>query len=1192
MAICSKCKQNSHFTVKDAQQICGRCGATTTIAKLQTEDFKGIKIQKHYISEKREKKVAEDKSVIKHIEDNWGIYLEAFQRALRESVRTIKMKLNLGDDFEEKAKYYWLEYLKVFHENDIPLVSFFTTLRQGNYQMKDDKKTKQDSDKLQIQEAEHDSQQKGFKKKLYESKYQQKKSSLAKIQKEDIEEEYSQEDSFDQNDQNFIEKILKQKSTQEQQKKILEENDDINEIFRFFEDSQRANFELEQQQQILDIDQQGQGQTGKAEGSNIFNDPLLEMLGKQKPTGSQNDANYLATATFTNQKKLRSAQAEKQQKFKQELQGVMNNEMKQYQLQQQQQQQLEQKKKKRRRMKGRLNYIENMEECGKNYFMLVLERSEDYVQSLYNGFRSAYLHMLYLQEKEFNPLKRIRKLKGNSKGFQISKSFILKLIEKRKIPFAKKYDKIDIFHLIWAWDWAEFVSQQSTIQFNLKDDIQLLYDYLDRMFQIICKQLKEHQNIESELNKSKQQFQRTKKLNEIKQKLINKSKEIKENNKKGYLSGDEEDDQGGINEVLSKFKYENTPKLKQPKPNLAAELALEPLDLNQTTVPDDQQNLNPPRKGSNNPVNQNLKKSDEHVDQEKEIEELEFQFDRFQQRRVINLDEEQLQTLSIILEEILKERDILCNQLQKPVNPLFEDPSEPKKSKKLRKSDAIISLEYYLIPTIIYISLYSIGETYTPRDINIWIKNGLFAYNLGIAPFIKIQDSKVYWLYPQSIPSSTFIRQTAKKFVAMTNHSLNVSKKRILRQSLKLISDFGLPLEWACMIYQICVRLYKDKQDKELSASDEFDCDIVVSTSLIILLKMIYGLNDEMFGVLLNNEILEEAKEYLNERQYSFLKSIIKSFENTKFKRTNDFYSKVPPFKQVAFNIQQCIVEQKQEQVLDLTSYKQIINLSYNNLIILLQSFVDRHKLLKVHQKMKNNALTQNQQSQLSYQLMQGNKSAIKSQKMTQQAAQLQYDELEDEIQYIKQMRSHLPKLNKQNTLEDGKQKQSKENLEELPFFQSVFTQSENSQKQHSQLASQNKEDQLEPTFSVNKNFEFSQKSTKEYKFSSLLNSDLEYITNKAIKQGNTSAPPCYDYEIEKSYETNSMTLPNELKFVVDKLSIYTGEETSKMLHYLERIEGKIYKLVKKNTKNSVTPHGVFLQMISKNIDKNQKNSE
>ncbi|KAL4472318.1 hypothetical protein ABPG72_002801 [Tetrahymena utriculariae] len=1192
MAICSKCKQNTHFTVKDAQQICGRCGATTTIAKLQTEDFKGIKIQKHYISEKREKKIIEDKSVVKHIEDNWGIYLEAFQRALRESVRIIKMKLNLDDAFEEKAKYYWLEYLKVFHENGIPLVSFFTSQRQGNYQMKDDKKnnsSKQNSTKMQIQDAGHNNQQKGYKKKLYESKYKQKKSSLARIEKEEIEEEFSQEDSFDQNDQNFIEKILKQKSTFEQQQQVLEENDDINEIFRYFEDSQRANFELQQQQQILDMESQGQSQ----KGNNIFNDPLLEMLGKQKPKSGQNDSNYLATATYANQQaNLRSAQSESQQKIKQELQGVMNSEMRQYQLQQQQQQQLEQKKKKRRRMKGKLNYIENMEECGKNYFMLVLERSEDYVKSLYNGFRSAYLHMLYLQEKEFNPLKRIRKLKDNSKGFQISKSFILKLIEKRKIPFAKKYDKIDIFHLIWAWDWAEFISQQSIIQFNLKDDVQLLYDYLDRMFQIICKQLKEHQNIESELNKSKQQFQRTKKLNEIKQKLINKSKEIKEKNKKGYLSGDEEDDQGGINEVLSKFKYENNPKLRQPKPNVAAELDLEPLDVNQTNAAEDQQNVNPPRKASNNTANQNLKKSDEHVDQEKEIEELEFQFDRFQQRRVINLDEEQLMTLSIILEEILKERDLLCNELQKPFNPLFEDSSQPKKSKKEKKQDSIVSLEYYLIPTIIYISLYSIGETFTPRDINIWIKNGLFAYNLGIAPFIKIQDSKLYWLYPQSIPSSTFIRQTAKKFLAMTNHSINVSKKRILRQSFKLISDFGLPLEWACMIYQICVRLYKDKQDIELQTSDEFDCDIIVSISLIILLKMIYGLNDEMFGVLLNNEILEEAKEYLNEKQYSLLKSIIKSFESTKFKRTNDFYSNVPTFKQVAFHIQQCIVEQKQEQVLDLTSFNQIINLSYNNLIILLQSFVDRHKLLKVHQKMKNNALTQNQQSQLSYQLMQGNKSAIKSQKMTQQAAQLQYDELEDEIQYIKQMRSHLPKLIKSNNQENSKHQSSNENPNELFFFQSIFTQSENSKKIQQQQQSQIKEGQQVPTFSINKHSELSSKNSKEYKFSSLFNSDLEYIVNKAIKQGNTSAPPCYDYEIEKSYETNSITLPNELKFVVDKLSVYTGEETSKLLHYLERIERKIYNLVKKNTKNTVTPHGVFLSMISKNLDTHQKNSE
>lgn len=105
----------------------------------------------------------------------------------------------------------------------------------------------------------------------------------------------------------------------------------------------------------------------------------------------------------------------------------------------------------------------------------------------------------------------------------------------------------------------------------------------------------------------------------------------------------------------------------------------------------------------------------------------------------------------------------------------------------------------------------------------------------------------------------------------MTNHSINVSKKRILKQSLKLISDFGLPLEWACMIYNICVRLYRDKYDKELSSSDEFDSDIVVSSVFVILLKMIYGLNDEMFGVLLNKDILDEAKDYLNEKQFFLL---------------------------------------------------------------------------------------------------------------------------------------------------------------------------------------------------------------------------------------------------------------------------------------------------------------------------------
>lgn len=67
------------------------------------------------------------------------------------------------------------------------------------------------------------------------------------------------------------------------------------------------------------------------------------------------------------------------------------------------------------------------------------------------------------------------------------------------------------------------------------------------------------------------------------------------------------------------------------------------------------------------------------------------------------------------------------------------------------------------------------------------------------------------------------------------------------------------------MLYMICVRLYHDKNDKEIAESDEFECDIIVATSLIVLLKMIYGLNDEMFSVLLCNEVLEEAQDYLNE---------------------------------------------------------------------------------------------------------------------------------------------------------------------------------------------------------------------------------------------------------------------------------------------------------------------------------------
>lgn len=116
-----------------------------------------------------------------------------------------------------------------------------------------------------------------------------------------------------------------------------------------------------------------------------------------------------------------------------------------------------------------------------------------------------------------------------------------------------------------------------------------------------------------------------------------------------------------------------------------------------------------------------------------------------------------------------------------------------------------------MIPTIIYISLYSVGETFSPKDINTWMKNGFFAFNKGISPYVKIADCKEYWLHPKSIPSSKYIRSSAKKFISMTNHTINISKKKIFKYSLKLISDFRLPLEWACMVYLMCVKLIKDK---------------------------------------------------------------------------------------------------------------------------------------------------------------------------------------------------------------------------------------------------------------------------------------------------------------------------------------------------------------------------------------------
>lgn len=76
--------------------------------------------------------------------------------------------------------------------------------------------------------------------------------------------------------------------------------------------------------------------------------------------------------------------------------------------------------------------------------------------------------------------------------------------------------------------------------------------------------------------------------------------------------------------------------------------------------------------------------------------------------------------------------------------------------------------------------------------------------------------------------------------------------------------------------------------------------------------------------------------------------------------------------------------------------------------------------------------------------------------------------------------------------------------------------------------------------------------------------------------EGRSSTNPCNNYEIGKNYDTNSLNLPNELNFIIDKLSIYTGEDTSKLLRNLERLENKISNLVTKNTKANKTSHNVY----------------
>lgn len=46
----------------------------------------------------------------------------------------------------------------------------------------------------------------------------------------------------------------------------------------------------------------------------------------------------------------------------------------------------------------------------------------------------------------------------------------------------------------------------------------------------------------------------------------------------------------------------------------------------------------------------------------------------------------------------------------------------------------------------------------------------------------------------------------------------------------------------------------------------EFESDLIVIGCFLVLVKMIYGLSDEMFACLLNESILEEGRKELSEQ--------------------------------------------------------------------------------------------------------------------------------------------------------------------------------------------------------------------------------------------------------------------------------------------------------------------------------------
>lgn len=194
----------------------------------------------------------------------------------------------------------------------------------------------------------------------------------------------------------------------------------------------------------------------------------------------------------------------------------------------------------------------------------------------------------------------------------------------------------------------------------------------------------------------------------------------------------------------------------------------------------------------------------------------------------------------------------------------------------------------------------------------------------------------------------------------MTDHTVKQSRKLLLSYCLKITADFKLPSEWAAMMFLISQRGFPKKKTNKAESGEptatqeeegdddesiEITADVKACASFVVLLKLVYGLNDEMFAVLLNRQLITDAKELLDEAQHRFLVTVVSHLSLTKFRKTTSFYqSCVPSFSSIAGSIAEFIQREETESFVDVHDYKQLESASSQNLLLLIASFVDQRK--------------------------------------------------------------------------------------------------------------------------------------------------------------------------------------------------------------------------------------------------------